>query len=426
MPKVKVKFIESLEAYISLIERLRANRGGDLWYRGCGKVTHTLKSSLYRHKQSKTIEDLMLLEKNLIARFQQRSIPFHSRALTDPWEWLFLMQHYGVPTRLLDWSESPLMALFFAVTLAHHKLDSRGQPVFNGDAAIWLLDPGQWNKRAVDLLSFTGSILTTDDPNANAYKPVVDINTMKQFPIALYGAHNSQRIVAQRGVFVCFGKDTRPMEVSYEREHFPAECLMKVVIRKDRLPHMYEALRRHGITDSVVFPDLEAGPRDQTRVFVRGVTMFTVAKLEPKPLRWWMSQRAKIDMNPPYQRHGRLWSKTDKAFLIDSILNNYDIPKIYIADFTFGNVRLNKKGLPYAIIDGKQRLEAMFDFYNGSLILDDEFVFQQNPTLKLGGLGYTDLTKNYPEIADIFNIYPLSVVHIITDEEGKINELFYC
>lgn len=152
--------------------------------------------------------------------------------------------------------------------------------------------------------------------------------------------------------------------------------------------------------------------------------MFIVAKLEPKPLRWWMSQGTKIDMDAPYQRHGRLWSKADKAFLIDSILNNYDIPKIYMADFTFGNVRLNRKGLPYAIIDGKQRLESMFDFFSGALVLDDEFVFQENPSLKLGGLGYTDLSRNYPEVADIFNNYPLSVVHIITDEEEKINELF--
>jgi hypothetical protein len=152
--------------------------------------------------------------------------------------------------------------------------------------------------------------------------------------------------------------------------------------------------------------------------------MFKIAKLEPKPLRWWISQRNKIDMSPSYQRQGRLWSRADKAFLVDSILNGYDIPKIYMADFTFGNVELNKKGLQYAIIDGKQRLEAMFDFFSGELILDEEFVFQENRTLKLGGLGYADLSKNYPDVADIFNNYPLSVVHIITDEEEKINELF--
>ena len=71
------------------------------------------------------------------------------------------------------------MALFFAVTLACHTIGSRGRPVFTGDAAIWLLSPEQWNKRAVELRSFAGSVLTPDDPNASAYKPVGDISTMK-------------------------------------------------------------------------------------------------------------------------------------------------------------------------------------------------------------------------------------------------------
>jgi hypothetical protein len=264
---VKTKSVETLKAYISLVEGLRGNRKGHLWYRGCGKVSYKLKPSLYRHKGSKTIEDFMSLEKLVLARFQQRSIPFHSRSLSDPWEWLFLMQHYGVPTRLLDWSESPLMALFFAVTSARHSLGSRGRPVFNGDASIWILDPAQWNKRAVDLRSFVGSVLTTDDPNTGAYKPVGDISTMKPFPIAIFGAHNSQRIVAQRGVFVCFGKDTRPMEVVYERERFPVDSLMRVVVKRERLPHMHEALRRHGLTDSVAFPDLDGLAREIKREF---------------------------------------------------------------------------------------------------------------------------------------------------------------
>ncbi|MEK6698387.1 MAG: DUF262 domain-containing protein [Nitrospirota bacterium] len=152
--------------------------------------------------------------------------------------------------------------------------------------------------------------------------------------------------------------------------------------------------------------------------------MFKIENLPSKPLQWWISQSTKIDMNPPFQRQGRLWSRGDKSFLVDSILNEYDIPKIYIADFTYGNVTLNKTGLPYAIIDGKQRLEAIFDFYSGKILLDEEFVYQQNPRLKLGGLGYSDLAKNYPEVADIFRNHPLSVVHVITDEQGRIDELF--
>jgi hypothetical protein len=152
--------------------------------------------------------------------------------------------------------------------------------------------------------------------------------------------------------------------------------------------------------------------------------MFKVHMIEQKTLRWWCSQQDKIDMEPPYQRQGKLWSKTDKAFLIDSILNEYDIPKIYMADFTFGTSPLNRKRLPYAIIDGKQRLEAMFDFFNGKLTLDSTFVYESDPNIKIGGLGYPDLKKNHPDIADIFDNYNLSVMRVLTDDENKINELF--
>ena len=152
--------------------------------------------------------------------------------------------------------------------------------------------------------------------------------------------------------------------------------------------------------------------------------MFRVSQFDPKTLRWWYSQRKKIDMNPPYQRHGRLWSKSDKAFLIDSILNEFDVPKIYVADFTFGDSKLNTNKMAYAIIDGKQRLEAMFDFFEGRLTLDKDFEYLGDSKIKLGGLGYPDLRKNYPDIADVFDNFALSVMRVITDNKEKINELF--
>lgn len=46
-------------------------------------------------------------------RFRQRSIPFSDRSLQDDWEALFFMQHYRVPTRLLDWSENPFISFHF-------------------------------------------------------------------------------------------------------------------------------------------------------------------------------------------------------------------------------------------------------------------------------------------------------------------------
>src|ERR1035437_3263947 len=82
--------------------------------------------------------------------------------------------------------------------------------------------------------------------------------------------------------------------------------------------------------------------------------IFKVTQFEAKTLSWWRARRSKIDMEPPYQRRGRLWSATDKAYLIDSILNGFDVPKLYVADFTWADSALNRKRLPYAIIDGKQ------------------------------------------------------------------------
>lgn len=152
---------------------------------------------------------------------------------------------------------------------------------------------------------------------------------------------------------------------------------------------------------------------------------FSIRLMEPKPLIWWKTRKNKIDMSPPYQRRGKLWSETDKAYLIDSILNGYDIPKLYMADFTVGeNSKLNKSKLPYAIIDGKQRLEAIFDFFSGEITLNEDFVFSDNPSLKLGGLSYKDLSANYPEVAEIFETYPLTIMSVHADNEGPINELF--
>jgi hypothetical protein len=152
--------------------------------------------------------------------------------------------------------------------------------------------------------------------------------------------------------------------------------------------------------------------------------IFKVNDFGPKPISWWRAKRSQIDMSPPYQRRGRLWSPTDKAYLIDSILNGFDVPKIYLADFTWGDSPLNQKRLPYAIIDGKQRFEAIFDFYDGKITLNDDFVYRDNPALKLGGLGYQDLKKNHAEVAEIFEIYPPTVMGVIASKGELINELF--
>jgi hypothetical protein len=149
-----------------------------------------------------------------------------------------------------------------------------------------------------------------------------------------------------------------------------------------------------------------------------------ITPFNAKTLTWWNNRREEIDMQPPYQRHGRLWSSSDKAYLIDSIINGFDIPKFYMADFTWGDSSLNINKLPYAIIDGKQRFEAVFDFFDGTITLNEDFVYLKDSSLKLGGLGYQDLKKNYPKIAEEFDNANLTIMSVISNSEALINDLF--
>jgi hypothetical protein len=152
--------------------------------------------------------------------------------------------------------------------------------------------------------------------------------------------------------------------------------------------------------------------------------MFVVRQFEARTLSWWSDQRAEIDFEPSYQRRGGLWSRRDKAFLIDSIINGFDIPKLYLADFTTGPADLNESSRQFAVIDGKQRFEAIFNFIDGQITLDPSFVLDADPKLTLGGLSYADLASSFPKVARLFDNYNLTVMTVATDEEGKINELF--
>lgn len=90
---------------------------------------------------------------------------------------------------------------------------------------------------------------------------------MNTQPVALYGAHNSARIVAQQGVFTIFGRDAKPMEEVFSAENFPANCLTKLVLSESVISPLRKSLLNQGITESVVFPDLEGLAREIKRIF---------------------------------------------------------------------------------------------------------------------------------------------------------------
>lgn len=153
--------------------------------------------------------------------------------------------------------------------------------------------------------------------------------------------------------------------------------------------------------------------------------MFEIKSFPKKNLKWWYGKRAAIDFEPDFQRTSRVWKEKDQAFLIDSILNGFDVPKIYIADFTKHNIpALNRRSKSYAVIDGKQRLTAIFAFLRDRLPLHRKFVLESDPTLSLGHLRFSELKKQHSHVAARIEKYLLDVKAIETDDRKKINEVF--
>jgi len=151
---------------------------------------------------------------------------------------------------------------------------------------------------------------------------------------------------------------------------------------------------------------------------------FQVIAMPPRTLAWWRDERDEVDLDPVYQRKGHIWSEKQQQYLIDSIINGFDIPKLYVADFTFLDSKLNIKKKKYAVIDGKQRLTTILNFFDGLLVLSKDFLYLEDPALKVQGFSYGDLAKNYPKIARRFDNMSLTVMSVITDDEADINELF--
>ena len=252
----------NLSDFLRLVQQVPESDGSPRWYRGCGKSSYELTPTLYRHPSTNSIEELMSLESSLIDRFKERSIPYLTRNLERDWEYLFFMQHYGVPTRLLDWTESPFFALYFAVDSAEYNHEN-GEVLYSGDATVWVLNPIAWNRWALSYRSFNGGVISSGDPDALAYAPNPDLAVMGNEPLAIYGRHNSPRIVAQRGVFTVFGKSTDPME----NKQLPQDILSKIVIPRENIASIFNELTAVGITDASIFPDLDGLAKELKRNF---------------------------------------------------------------------------------------------------------------------------------------------------------------
>jgi hypothetical protein len=205
-----------------------------LWYRGHPNARFYLLASLLRYKNGLDREQVLFTN---FKKFSDRIL----KRRNSEWETLFEMQHFGVPTRLLDWSETFGVALFFAATYnqSHHP---------DQDAAVYLLDP-----QALNRISGMSQVFRVPEDEAKfSYTRIYWEHTpfAATAPIAIEPIFLNDRMLAQRGMFTVHHDKIAPIEDAFPR------AIKKVIMPNAAIPAALEFLALSNLNMFSVFPDL--------------------------------------------------------------------------------------------------------------------------------------------------------------------------
>lgn len=229
--------VESVAGLLELL-RPKATEDGIEWYRGHSDIDFRLLPTIARPPCD------VKAEGTLIKRFKQNAFPFLDGPPSGPWEWLFLMQHHGAPTRLLDWSDSPLTALWFAV--AAEPLSDTEK-----DACVWALRPIELNEEARLKPPYHLDIpLFGEDKELDNYLPDHLRTMTANTPAAGIASRQFSRVVAQMGSFTVTGREQIALE------DMPGTFLTRYVIPGSARERIREELLALRVTRLTIFPEL--------------------------------------------------------------------------------------------------------------------------------------------------------------------------
>jgi hypothetical protein len=172
-------------------------------------------------------------ERESINKFKLRAINNSSYQPRNDWEWLAIAQHHGLPTRLLDWSTSPLVATYFATI-----------PQLDGYGAI---REGAPNGGAVYIAHFCKYIDTTIHTEPWSIKE----------PGFFFPPHIAPRITGQGGLFSIQPNPGIAFELDFENEGNSALVVTKLEFLAPVAVEIQRSLFRLGIRHDMLFPDLD-------------------------------------------------------------------------------------------------------------------------------------------------------------------------
>ncbi len=213
-------------------------------YRGLDDKAFDLQTTLNRLGESD-------LEKHLLRNFRKYSLQQIRDKYTSIWNWLALAQHHGLPTRFLDWTYSPLVALHFA-TADFTKFDR--------DGIIWAISYVDSKKHLPTQLSQIiekeGSHIFTAEMLDRKVKSLEELTQLQEDPFALFFEPPSvdDRIVNQ---YALFSMMSDPNSVISDWVEDNEVNYFKIIIPSQLKWEIRDKLDQSNINERVLFPGLD-------------------------------------------------------------------------------------------------------------------------------------------------------------------------
>jgi hypothetical protein len=201
------------------------------WYRGHSNHNWELLPSLPRE------HNWEIKEKELFSEFTKTAARLFDKRTSD-WETLFDMQHYWIPTRLLDWTT--VLGVAMAFILHDDYAD-------NENSALFVLDPIALNR-----LSRRNEVIALPEDKTFDYKQIYweNIPVQVTLPLAIRPSQVSDRVRAQKGTFTVFGTLDAPFE------SVAAKCFRKVILPSEAKEEAREFLKWANLDEFTIYPDI--------------------------------------------------------------------------------------------------------------------------------------------------------------------------
>jgi len=256
------RVVTSVEEFSACIEKLRINN--IIWFRGQSNSEYPIEPTLFRKRHVigdykgidrqqynfKKSDAIMKNDLYALDLFKQKHFAKYRISTLNDIDYLYLMQHYDIQTRLLDFSTDPFVALYFSTQKKKNekKFEEEIENIYkeearnNDSSTIFCINPYILNKQS---MGYDG-IINLKDTNFNDLKEILH-------PLAIETDFEDDRITAQKSKFIFFGR----MYNDYEFYSILKGSYFRIIIPNSCRKQIFEHIKKTGYNHTDIFPDFK-------------------------------------------------------------------------------------------------------------------------------------------------------------------------